>query len=323
MLGFGKKLCPIGIDLGSGFLRMAQLGMNGQGPILHTAGIEAKPESISVGTPEWQLWAVSAIKSLLKDNSFSGKKVVIALPSDDLFIDQVRLPKASVQKLEETALLKVQKRLPFPPEQGLLRYVVAEHPDSKSPEVEVLVLAAPRVQLDRHLAIYDKIGLDIVGVSIWPFAMINSYSRFFCRRKNEQDRIVILMDVGTNHCNVVVCRGRNLLFARAIPIGYAQICQGEMVHRMIAEVDACCRYYEGMPGLRPIERLVFLAGTGIERSVCDKIAELAQRMQIGAQIGDVLTAVQIDSNKELAIDRRNSKVDWAMSFGLSLDQIED
>lgn len=319
MLGFGKKLCPIGIDLGSGYLRMSQLGMNGQGMYLHAAGVAARPDDITVGTPAWQLWAVEAIRDLLKKNPFSGRKVVTALPSDDLFIDQVRLPKASLQKLEEAALLKVQKRLPFSPEQGMIRYVVAEHPDNKSSEAEVLVMGAPKVQLDRHLAIYDKAGLDIQGVSVWPLAMINSYGHFFCRRKNEQDRIVILMDVGTNHCNVVVCRGRNLLFARAIPIGFTQLCQGEMAQRMVAEVDACCRYYEGMPGARPIERLVFLAGSAMDRTVCDKIAELAQRMQIAAQIGDVLTAVQIDPDREVPIDRRNSRIDWAMAFGLSLD----
>lgn len=319
MLGFGKKLCPVGVDLGSGFLRMAQLGISGQGPYLHAAGITEKPADLAVGSPAWQRWAVDAIRSLMKAHPFSGKRVVIALPSDDLFIDQVRLPKAAVDKLEAAALLKVQKRLPFAPEAGLIRYVVAEHPDSKSPETEVLVMAAPRVQLDHHLAIYDKAGLDIQAVSVWPFAMIASYSRFFCRRKNEQDRVVLLMDIGTNHCNIVVCRGGNLLFARAIPIGFAQIKQGEMVQRMIAEVDACCRYYEGMAGSKPIERLVFLAGTGMDRVVCDKLAELAQRMQVAAQIGDVLTAVQVDPDKPTPIDRRNSKVDWAMAFGLSLD----
>jgi type IV pilus assembly protein PilM len=320
MLGFGKKVCPIGIDLGSGFLRMAQLGMDRNGsPTLHAAGIEPKPDNIAVGTPVWQHWAVDAIRKLLKQNAFTGRTAIAALPSDELFIDQIRLPKSALAKLEETALPKVQKRLPFPPEEGMIQYIVAEHPDDKSTEAEVLVMAAPRVQVDRHLAIYDKAGLNIRSVSVWPLAMINSYSRFFCRRKNEQDRVVLLMDVGTNHCNIVVCRGPHLLFARAIPTGFAQLQSGEMVERMIAEVDACCRYYEGMPGARPIQRLVFLAGTALDRDVCDKLAEFAQRMQIAAQIGDVLTAVQVDPDQPLPIDRRNSKVDWAMAFGLSLD----
>ncbi len=38
---FGKHVCPIGVDLGNGFLRMAQIGFNGSGPYLHAAGIVA------------------------------------------------------------------------------------------------------------------------------------------------------------------------------------------------------------------------------------------------------------------------------------------
>ncbi len=318
-----KKYCPIGVDLGSGYLRIAQLGMNGQGLFLHAAGLEAKPEEIPAGSPDWQRWAVEAIRKILKRNAFKGKKIVTALPSDDLFIDQVRIAKTAAAQAEQAAFSRVQKKLPFKAEEGVIKYVTADHPDSKSSDVEVLVLAAPRRELDRHLAIYEKAGLEIGGISVWPFAMINSYSRFFCRRKNEQERVSILLDIGTNHCNVVICRGTQLLFARVIPFGFVQILQAETVHRMIAEIDACTRYYETMPGSKPIERLVFLAGSGVDRLVCDKVAELAQRMQIGAQIGDVLSAVRVDPQQQkCVIDRRNCRVDWAMAFGLSLDGLK-
>ena len=145
-----KKYCPIGVDLGSGFLRVAQLGMNGQGLFLQAAGLEAKPEEMKTGSPEWQRWAVNAIRKILKESAFKGKKIVTALPSDDLFIDQVRISKSASTQAEQAAFSKVQKKLPFKPEEGLIRYVTANHPDSRSSEVEVLVLAAPRDHVDRH-----------------------------------------------------------------------------------------------------------------------------------------------------------------------------
>jgi hypothetical protein len=123
---------------------------------------------------------------------------------------------------------------------------------------------------------------------------------------------------------VVVCRGSHLLFARVIPIGFNQMSQAESLPRMIAEVDACGRYYETMPGSKSVERLVFLSGSNVNRVVCDQVAELAQRMQIAAQIGDVLSAVRVDPlEQKCMVDRRNSRVDWAMSFGLSLDGLTE
>jgi Tfp pilus assembly PilM family ATPase len=319
-----KKYCPIGVDLGSGYLRLAQLGMNGQGLFLQAAGLESKPDSIQPGSPEWQRWALGAMKQILRQSAFKGKKIVTALPSDDLFIDQVRISKSTGAQVEQAAFAKVQNKLPFKPEEGIIKYITAEHPDSKSSEVEVLVMAAQREKVDLHLAIYEKAGLEIYSINTWPFAMINSYSRFFCRRKNEQDRVSILMEIGTNHCNVVICRGSHLLFARVIPIGFNQMSQAESLPRMIAEVDACGRYYETMPGSKSVERLVFLSGSNVNRVVCDQVAELAQRMQIAAQIGDVLSAVRVDPlEQKCMVDRRNSRVDWAMSFGLSLDGLTE
>jgi hypothetical protein len=42
-------------------------------------------------------------------------------------------------------------------------------------------------------------------------------------------------------------------------------------------------------------------------------------MQVPAQIGDVISAVEINHGPECIIDRRNCKVDWATAFGLSLE----
>ena len=84
-----KKYCPIGVDLGSGYLRVAQLGMNGEGLFLHAAGLEAKPAEIETGSPDWQRWAVEAIRKILKQDSFKGKGIITALPADDVFMDRM------------------------------------------------------------------------------------------------------------------------------------------------------------------------------------------------------------------------------------------
>ncbi|HOQ03990.1 MAG TPA: pilus assembly protein PilM [Anaerohalosphaeraceae bacterium] len=322
---FGKKYGPIGVDLGSGHLRAVQLGQNGQGLFLQAGGIRSKPDEIKFGTPEWQRWALEALREIVRESSFKGAKVTTALPSDDLFIDQVRVPRASsAAAMEQAAFAKVQSKLPFKPEEGLLKYVLAEPAEGKGAEVEVVVMGAGRLALEVHLAIYEQAGLEVAGIIPWPLAMITSYARFFCRRKHEQDRVSILMSVGTHHCNVVICRGMALLFARVVPIGFAELNNDAgMMHRLIAELDACARYYQTMPSAAPIERLVFLAGSGVSRAVCEGVAELAQRMQIAAQVGDVLSAIRLDPvEQKMMIDRRNSKVDWSLAFGLSLQGVK-
>jgi Tfp pilus assembly PilM family ATPase len=321
MLGMnGKKVAPIGIDLGSGYLRMVQLGKNGQGLFLQSAGLRAKPETIEFRSPAWQHWACESTQQLLQENDFKGKSVVTALPSDDLFIDPIRLPASSLERIQEILPQKLQKRLPFPVANALFQHVVMSSGEKgHSDMVDVLTISVNRESINRHLAIYEQAGLDIRSISIWPTAMINSFTHFFCRRSNEQDVAAILINVGTNHTHVVITRGANLLFARAVSIGYAQLEQGQMVQRLFSEIDACVRYFEDSAATCQLGRIVFLAGSGASRTLCDRLAGLAQNLHVPAQIGDVISAVEINHGPNCIIDRRNCKVDWATSFGLSLD----
>lgn len=321
MIAFkGKKNHPIGVDLGSGYLRMVQLGSNGQGLFLQAAGLRQKPEEIPFASPAWQRWAADATHQLMRENDFRGRSIITALPSDELFIDPLKIPHSSLDRIDEIISQKLQKRLPFPIENALFQHVVIEPQENNSSDLaDVLTISTDREAVHRHLAIFEKAGLDVVGIGIWPVAMINSFTNFFCRRQNEQDIVAILINVGTNHTNVVITRGSNLMFARVMSIGYSQLEQGQMVQRLFSEIDACVRYFQDSNGNQQIGRIVFLAGSGASRTLCDRLAGLAQNMQVPAQIGDVLNAVEINHGPECIIDRRNCKVDWATAFGLSLD----
>ena len=320
MIGFdSKKIYPIGIDLGSGYVRLAQLGRNKQALFLQSAGLAQKPAEIEVNSPAWQRWAIDSIKEIIRKESFKGKNIVTALPVDDLFIEPIKVPRSALSHLNDVIPQKIHKHLPFPVENALYQYVIVEFKEGSSAETDVLAIAANRETVNRHLAIYEKVGLDIVGMSIWPTAMIRSFTGFFCRRQNEQEKIAILLTIGSNHTNVVIARGADLLFARGVPIGHMQLEQGQMVQRLFSEIDACIRYFETGTRNLQIDRLLFLTGSGVSTMLCEKMAELAQRMQIAAQIGDVLSAVEINQGPDCLVDRRNSCVDWATTFGLSLD----
>ncbi len=318
-----KTVCPIGVDLGSSYLRMAQLGSNGHGLYLHGMGCEKMPEDIESGSSDWQKWAIKTIKQMMKRGGFKGKKAVTALPSRDVFIDQIRIRRMPANKVGDAVIANVKQKLPFDTAQAMIKHVVAEQPGSKTSEMDVLVMAADNVIVDRHLAIYENAGLDVQNINVWPFAMTNSFVEFFSRRREEQDKVAMLLDMGTTNTNIVICRNRNLLLARVVSLGFADLEQDEGVQRLISEIDACSRYFEFHCGGMHIQRLVFLATKDVDKRICYKLAEMAQRMQIPAQIGDVLTAVDIRPGHHARIDKCDDHIDWSVAFGLSLSGREN
>lgn len=318
MLNFLKnRVFPTGIDLGSSFLKAAQLGCDGEGLYLQAAACEKIPDGIEYGSAEWQRWALGQIKQTLSEGAFKGKDVLAAIPSGEMFIDQVKVPKGGEKEIEKSAFGAVRDKLPFSADGAMIKYV---HTDTagNNGQVDVLVMAAERMTVNKHLAIYEKAGLGLKGMSVWPLAMAASYTKFFGRRTEDEHAIVMLVDIGANHGNVVICKHTNLLFARVISAGYNQMAKDISAEQFMSEIDACWRYYESLTHSRRIERLIFLAGCSADKDICEKVAQFAQKKQVPAQIGDVLGAVQIRDGQSIGVDRRGLQVDWATTFGLSL-----
>ena len=180
-----KKICPMGVDLGSGYLRVVQLGQNEQGLFLQSASLKANPKEAEFGSPAWQHWAADNVRDLVRGSDFRGKSVITAIPSDKLFIDPIRIPKNNLKQINEILPQKLQKRLPFPIEKALFQHVIiGGNEQNGSDIVDILAISANREDVNRHLAIFEKAGLEVAGISIWPTAMVQSFKRFFCRRKN-------------------------------------------------------------------------------------------------------------------------------------------
>ena len=318
-----KRTYPIGIDIGQDSLRLAQLGDNGRGLKLIAGNSQERPGDIKAATSAWQKWAIETIHLLASYGGFRGKSVIATLPTSDIFIDHIKMPKAENGKLEDAIFSKIKQKLPFEPLQKntMIKYIPAEQDN-------VLVLAAERKLIDRHLAIYEEAGLAIKSICIWPLALANCYTRFFGRRKSDLESVVMLACIEQNHTNVLICRYKSPLFARTISMGTEQFNDEKIVTRLVLELNTCKRQFGMLYRNISVERLIFLSGQSVDKDIC---VTIAKQMEMPAQIGDCLAAVQIpgtprwnlnDENdkKDLAgpVERRESQINWSVAFGLSL-----
>jgi len=324
MFGLLKnRVYLIGVDIGDDGLRLVQLGDNGKGASLIAGSSENLPKDVKSGSGKWQRWAIETIRQLTSNGDFQGKEVVAAMPTRELFIDHIKMPKTDDSKLEDAVFSRIKQKLPFEPvkENTMMKYIPMENDN-------VLVMAAERKIIDRHLAIYEKAGLAIKSIGVWPVALANCYTSFFGRRKTDLGAIVMLACIEANCTNVVICRHKNLLFARSISIGLSQFGNSKVVNRLVLELTACRQHFASMYPKAQIERLIFLSGQTVDKEVC---VTIAKQLEIPAQVGDCLAAVEIADPRRLGedcvrdkkslgtpIDRRNCQVNWAIAFGLSL-----
>ncbi|HUW18746.1 MAG TPA: pilus assembly protein PilM [Sedimentisphaerales bacterium] len=309
------KCCPIGVDIGDDTIKMVQLSNNNSGKDVSLIAADSKnqPEELKTGSGNWQRWTIEAMHQMTANGKFRGREVIAAMPAAEVFIDHVRMRRmrdgeATEEKLQDAIFSRIKQKLPFEPDDAMIKYIPAE-------DNNVVVIAAERKIIDRHLAIYENANLKIKSIGIWPVALVNSYTAFFARRKADIEAVVMLLEIDACHTNAVACRYRNLLFARSIPIGANQLENGEMMARLVLELNACRRHFGSMYKNVPIERLIFLTSQSKSTNMCGTIAK---QLEMPAQTGDCLAAVKVAKPDRLGVDRRDSQVNWATAFGLSL-----
>lgn len=340
MLGLSKNhRFSIGVDMSNDALKAAQLVGNGKGVRVLAIGNENRPADVEAGSSGWQRWAVEAVRRLTCNGGFRGKEIIAALPASDVYVEHMKMPKtkdgsSSEGKARDAAFSKMKSQLPFDPGEAIVKYV-------PTADDNVVVVATERHKIDRYLAIYEKANLRIKSIAIWPEALVSIYTSLFGRRKDDLDTIVMLIDMESECTNVVICRHSNLLFAHSIPIGSKKINAGQDLNlyleidkgrsdvrsdaanlertkhlsRLGLEVTACRQRFESMFRRTNIERLIFLSGRAANKDIC---AAIAKQLQIPAQIGDCLSAVEPANIYDLGVDRRQPQISWATAFGLSL-----
>ena len=315
MVWFLKKSAyPIGVDMGNDSVKLIQLGNDEKEVTLVAGGSENRPESVEPGSANWQRWVIESIEKIIANGKFRGRSVIAAIPADEVIIEHIKVPKTDDDKLEEVVLPKIKQKLPFELDKAMIKCIPTENDN-------VMVIATEREKIDRHLAIYEKTQLAIKSIGVWPMALTNSYTRFFGRRKTDTESIVMLLSIETDFTNIVICRHKNPLFARSIPMGAQQVDNDEMITRLVLELNSCRRQFSSMYENARIERLIFLSGSpyGVIGDK-DKYRIIATQLEMPAQMGDCLAAVKIEDPYSIGIDRRQCQFSWATAFGLSLSQ---
>jgi Tfp pilus assembly PilM family ATPase len=306
-----KNACPIGMDLGRDYLTLAQLAHDGPEPVLVAGCRTRRPADVAPGTPHWQRWAIEAVRGLTSHGGFCGKGMATALPAGEIFVDCLKRPTQTAGKMDEAIFSAIKRKLPFEPicRNTVIRCLPTEQDN-------LLVLAAERTVVDRYLAIYERTGLTVRSIGVWPVALANCYATLFGKREGDRDAVVMLLDFQPDRTNLVIARCQNPLYACSIPLGTAELKNGTLTDRLLVELTACRNLFVSLYASVRIERLIVLSGPALDSKVYQRVAA---QLDLRAQLADCLTATEREDGNPHCPDRRkDNDVSWALAFGLGL-----
>ncbi len=228
---------PIGIDFGARFTRMIQLDRGGgQWTVIACAQREIPPGERSA--EELRRLREGMVGEMLAHGGFQGRSAVAAVSWEDLQARSLRLPNRPEAELGEAVRFEACERFGLDPDAAELRFVPAgEVRQGTEVRQEVIAFGVDRALVEGQLERLTDVGLDPVAIDAGPCAVFRCFERFL-QRGEDAGEVNAFVDLGYGATRVILSRGADLIFFKAIPIGGRRFDQLAAEKLEVAEAEA-------------------------------------------------------------------------------------
>ena len=220
MFGFGSKAYLLGLDIGSGSIKMLQLKESKGTLTVERFGMKPLPaEMIVDGSIMDGLGVVTAIKELAAEQKLKNKNVALSISGTSVIVKKITLPPMPAAELDKQIKFEAEQYIPFDINDVYLDFHILSQEEQSSAahgEMEVLLVAAKKDKLNDYANAVREAGLTPKVVDVDAFAVENMYCVNYDVSPAELTAIV---NIGASVMNINILKGGVSAFTRDITIG--------------------------------------------------------------------------------------------------------
>ncbi len=301
------------LDVGSSAIRLCELTRTKTG--LQLTKYYQRELVLDPSTDEATRRAVraEALRALLKEAKVRSRKVVMAVPGQNVFARPRALPPVPEFKLNQIVRYEIQQQIPFSLNQIAMDFQVLDRTEGGG--YYVLMTAIKVDTVERYLEILRDVKRAIDTVDVCPLAAYNwlKYAGEF----GDQGECVALIDLGATATEIVIERENQYRWNRPLSLGGNDITReisrefgvsfeeaekvkrekgqaptgdpnrdgklgeviGRVLNRLVTEINRSFAYYRSQPGGGPVSRVIITGGG----SCLKNIVPFLQR-QLGVEV---------------------------------------
>ena len=156
---FGRGKTTVGLDIGSGLIKVAVIDHSRSEPeLIRVAVVPLLADAIVEGEIMDPGIVAEAIQSALAAAEVKGKQVVTAVGGRDVIIKKIQIERVKEQQARELMRWEAEQHVPFDMESVELDFQILD-PTADGVEMSVLLVAAKRELIDAKIRILTDAGL--------------------------------------------------------------------------------------------------------------------------------------------------------------------
>ena len=277
---FGRKKSTIGLDVGSGLIKVAVIDHSRGEPEL--ARVVVRPllaDAIVEGEVMDPGIVTDAIRMALLEAGLKTKDVVTAVGGRDVIIKKIQIERVKEQQARELMRWEAEQHVPFDMESVELDFQILD-PAGSGMDMSVLLVAAKRDLIESKIQLLAEAGVDTSIVDVDAFALHNAFE---VNHPDAMDGVVGLINIGHEVTNINILDDGVPILTRDITVGTRRFREDLQRERGLGaeEAEAMLQGFDRSPHLDAvIESRGEEIAVGMERAA----AFLASSSRSGSQM---------------------------------------
>ena len=215
-----KGKLAVGLDIGSGSIKVCQLKQSKKNYALQAMGmVQLPPEAIVDGALMNSNAVVDAIQELFQSQKIKSKEVATSVSGHSVIIKKINLPQMTPEELEESIQWEAEQYIPFDINDVNIDVQILNTESTQAGQMDVLLVAAKKDMVNDYTSVIMEAGLTPVVVDVDSFAVQNMFEVNYEVPRSET---VVLINIGAAVTNINVLANGISTFTRDISIGGGQ-----------------------------------------------------------------------------------------------------
>lgn len=263
---FGRKKTTVGLDIGSGLIKLVAIQHTGGEPVLTKVAFTSVVDDAIVEGEVMDPGIVGdAIRGLMASAGLKAKHVVAAVGGRDVIIKKITMDRMKEAEAREVIRWEAEQHVPFDMENVELDFQILD-PDGEGLQMTVLLVAAKRELVETRVALLGDVGLEPAIIDVDAFALHNAFELNY---PDAMRGVVGLVNIGHETTNVNILDDGVPVLTRDIPVGTRRFREDMQRERGVTadEAERMLQGFEATADLRPfLETRGEELAVGIERA---------------------------------------------------------
>ena len=277
---FGRSKTTVGLDIGSGLIKVAVIDHSRSEPeLIRVAVVPLLADAIVEGEIMDPGIVAEAIQGALAAADVKGKQVVTAVGGRDVIIKKIQIERVKEQQARELMRWEAEQHVPFDMESVELDFQILD-PNADGVEMSVLLVAAKRELIEAKIRILTDAGLDPALVDVDAFALHNAFEVNY---PDAMHGVVALVNIGHEVTNINILDEGVPILTRDITVGTRRFREDLQRERGLS-ADEAQQLLQGYDRSEHLDAVLDGRGEEIAVGVERAAAFLASSSRTGGQV---------------------------------------